>query len=227
MSHHVRYRFTREFQSTLPHGERHKKTIYQWTSFCFNPRSRTGSDMAPMWAPIMTKVFQSTLPHGERPQSVWQPNTCPLFQSTLPHGERRQYKGHIRECICFNPRSRTGSDCGFDEPCDHYYVSIHAPARGATGDGSLAKCDQYCFNPRSRTGSDDLMMPELTRYLTFQSTLPHGERHPQTPLGASFARFNPRSRTGSDLGIFIRALKSWCFNPRSRTGSDNTSDESL
>ena len=60
----------REFQSTLPHGERH---CAPGSSFCnhinFNPRSHTGSDM-------------------QIPSMGW---AFPLFQSTLPHGERQYF----------------------------------------------------------------------------------------------------------------------------------------
>ncbi len=76
------------------------------------------------------------------------------FQSTLPRGERLSFKTYP---IIF-------------------FVSIHAPARGAT---------------IQHTG--------ITFSLEFQSTLPRGERrNVQVYYIDTEIRFNPRSRAGSD-----------------------------
>ena len=79
-------------------------------------------------------------------------------------------------------------------------ISIHAPARGATGNTDIRHPTDQNFNPRSREGSDFLRVPAnmtgkqisihapargatLTLWLAlravvkFQSTLPRGERH--------------------------------------------------
>ena len=56
-------------------------------------------------------------------------------------------------------------------------ISIHAPARGATGSQSNSTAVAANFNPRSRKGSDKYM---LGRYILD-------------------GNFNPRSRKGSDL----------------------------
>ena len=78
-----------------------------------------------------------------------------IFQSTLPQGERhhRSTKEDDRYRD-FNPRSRKGSDgvCPGDL-VDFRYISIHAPARGAT---------ESLETQRRKPG--------------FQSTLPQGER---------------------------------------------------
>ena len=56
---------------------------------------------------------------------------------------------------CFNPRSRAGSDRNNGIISDiSDYVSIHAPARGATFYAPLIVIPYRCFNPRSRAGSD-------------------------------------------------------------------------
>ena len=80
-----------------------------------------------------------------------------VFQSTLPHGERQSV--HMRNVLRFA-------------------VSIHAPARGATGENQESVFEPHRFNPRSRTGSD---------------------RDTKQGIGDG-ERFNPRSRTGSDRG---------------------------
>ncbi len=57
----------------------------------------------------------------------------------------------------FNPRSREGSDLGY--PLYGRYIiniSIHAPARGATGRHKSCCGMIQHFNPRSREGSDDI-----------------------------------------------------------------------
>ena len=58
-----------------------------------------------------------------------------------------------------------------------YWVSIHAPAGGATGPFLLLRLHLICFNPRSRGGSDAFMLAGLN----------------------APCRFNPRSRGGSDM----------------------------
>ncbi len=78
--------------------------------YCFNPRSRTGSD-----------EVGATVPTGDY-----------KFQSTLPHGERRWGLTSSILLPCFNPRSRTGSDGINGNKYNWEMVSIHAPARGAT-----------------------------------------------------------------------------------------------
>ena len=57
-------------------------------------------------------LFQSTPPHGERLRRVTMLNPIILFQSTPPHGERLVDLAVAFALLC---------------------VSIHAPARGATG----------------------------------------------------------------------------------------------
>ena len=78
-------------------------------------------------------------------------------------------------------------------------ISIHAPARGATK-----------FENKT---------PEK---ITFQSTLPRGER-PEALLVSKrerFGNFNPRSREGSDHYSPVFHHSERHFNPRSREGSD-------
>ena len=106
------------FQSTLPRRERrwHGKT--RWRGISFNPRSREGSD---------------GISSGESSGMF-------MFQSTLPRRERRvPYNADPTAFIGFNPRSREGSDKGkiMDE-LSRWYVSIHAPAKGATDQADCA-----------------------------------------------------------------------------------------
>ena len=146
-----------------------------------------------------------------------------MFQSTPPHGERREW---------------------VDMPTIVYPVSIHAPARGATGLGLRSGKPPLSFNPRPRTGSDfdesgitglpqRVSIHAPARGATcrvkhtakhtdkFQSTPPHGER-PLVSLGyiSAIGGFNPRPRTGSDWNFRTSLWTITSFNPRPRTGSD-------
>ena len=100
------------------------------------------------------------------------------FQSTLPRGER-----HGTSVITY---------------WKFNIISIHAPARGATFYHSSCHHSRYDFNPRSREGSD-LFLDQTPFYVvTFQSTLPRGERRKRSPRRQGYHHFNPRSREGSD-----------------------------
>ena len=187
------------FQSTPPHGGRLKI-----------PRLR-GFDAVSIHAPARgaTRVehftlfvywFQSTPPHGGRLFHcvVW--FYVGPFQSTPPHGGRR-------EIIC--------SSVQFGG------VSIHAPARGATGYVQEQSTRAGSFNPRPRTGGDTrcvhpwgdiagfqstppqrgatLCITRQNELALFQSTPPHGGRLRSDAASGRWSCFNPRPRTGGDL----------------------------
>ena len=167
-----------------------------------------------------------------------------MFQSTLPRRERLKDAGKSRDrrrvsihapakgatlqqctltsrALCFNPRSREGSDAeqnaertcstsfnprsregsdgeSEDGRAGKNYVSIHAPAKGATRFGQRRAVAIWSFNPRSREGSDDPRIRRIAQKLRvsihapakgatvapgvrinvgkFQSTLPRRER---------------------------------------------------
>ena len=84
--------------------------------------------------------FQSTLPRGERRDATsGSLRVLDEFQSTLPRGERRCHAPFLPTSIThFNPRSREGSDKTRFKPPFEKRISIHAPARGATGIGGTA-----------------------------------------------------------------------------------------
>ena len=126
----------------------------------------------------------------------------------------------------FNPRSREGSDSlafsirvilfisihapakgatfKLSTALTFPEISIHAPAKGATKEHTEKQADFADFNPRSREGSDKLVKYELD-----DST-----------------DFNPRSREGSDSFFIFYRRYAVDFNPRSREGSDIFATES-
>ena len=144
-----------------------------------------------------------------------------IFQSTLPRRERQQ----LLWCI-----SKLG------------VISIHAPAKGATGHAPCQSRISLDFNPRSREGSDTLAQCTHIGQTDFNPRSREGSD--ALPRAPSFDRvhFNPRSREGSDPAPPVRLLhprvfqstlprrerlgniRFWImvanFNPRSREGSD-------
>jgi len=187
------------FQSTRPHGARRIAIVALLLRYVSIHAPARGATSA-AYNHLTLYAFQSTRPHGAR---------HPRFHHTIPPLGR------------FNPRARTGRDVKRDRPHfeagafqstrphgarqgrggegqGHHRVSIHAPARGATGPMEPNRVRFRGFNPRARTGRD---MSRLSNsYSTeFQSTRPHGARRAAT-AGSTTAppRFNPRARTGRD-----------------------------
>ena len=142
----------------------------------FNPRARMGRDHpsarhrqlhavsihAPAWgatqdamAHCTPEMFQSTRPHGARPEQPFCEVCARKFQSTRPHGARRTPAWISVHHQGFNPRARMGRDTNYMSGKFAKYVSIHAPAWGAT-----------------------VSLFPLYSVFKFQSTRPHGARHP-------------------------------------------------
>ena len=127
-----------------------------------------------------------------------------LFQFTLPRGERRWPTKHLPKVKSFNSRSREGSDqIGVQSPTPLLSVSIHAPARGATSALATSALGLPCFNSRSREGSDGESPTLGGTGLSFQFTLPRGERRYRDTEAYGDRRFNSRSREGSDSVLSV------------------------
>ena len=121
----------------------------------FNPRSRMGSDMKYLPELLKVQVFQSTLPHGERRRISKKMYKSGKFQSTLPHGERPVQQHEAR---------------------DHYDISIHAPAWGATSPAFTSAPASTYFNPRSPHGERLVAVRSVPILAHFNPRSPHGER---------------------------------------------------
>ncbi len=122
------------------------------------------------------------------------------------------------------------------------FISIHAPAKGATSQVFSMIFLTLYFNPRSREGSD----VDILRGLCYDGISIHAPAKGATSLeeagynnywisihapakGATRAadgsfvdicNFNPRSREGSDSISCLTTFTNRHFNPRSREGSD-------
>ena len=167
------------FQPTLPHGERHAPIAAHKLLKDFNPRSRTGSDCACCLAPLIVFRFQPTLPHGERLMFDGKyPFAYIKFQPTLPHGER--------------PDSAIMYPCGVS-------ISTHAPARGAT---CSAPSPNFLgdFNPRSPHGERRLSDNSARGQQDFNPRSPHGERPGVSGNRQDTEHFNPRFPHGERRG---------------------------
>ena len=98
------------FRSTPPHGGRRKGWLLTCSGQSFDPRPRTGGDLPKVVTYRSARVFRSTPPHG---------------------GRRSSANGRLLD-LCFDPRPRTGGDDIKNDQLGGFFVSIHAPARGAT-----------------------------------------------------------------------------------------------
>ena len=102
----------------------------------------------------------------------------------------------------------------------HQFISIHAPAKGATCRQMLSQLLHHYFNPRTREGCDMLLQSELTSKKLFQSTHPRRVRQGQAGPNYRAGNFNPRTREGCDATETSRAERPANFNPRTREGCD-------
>ena len=174
--------------------------------YCFNPRSRIGSDVcrdrhrgktsvsihAPTWGATRhaamcraRRMFQSTLPRGERQGNLFGMTAYNGFNPRSHVGSDNTSGSRWSTLFCFNPRSRVGSD----DPETNIFlrnpVSIHAPAWGATR-GAVKR--PYC-------ATVSIHAPAW------------GATGVLDARGAELQGFNPRSRVGSDHAKVVEATK--------------------
>ncbi len=167
---------TRQFQSTLPHGERPRGLRPLPDPCGFNPRSRMGSDREQQGQAKSIRRFNprsrmgsDTLTRVRRSRRAVSIH-APAWGATAGRG------AEARRMVRFNPRSRMGSDT----PRQHSLNTwTRFNPRSRMGSDKLSKrphTQSCCFNPRSRMGSDADSFEVCFLRDSFQSTLPHGER---------------------------------------------------
>ena len=145
----------RRFQSTPPRGGRHARqgpedsaaqvSIHApaWGATRFETLPSGVHDVsihAPAWGATTYEVaqyklflqFQSTPPRGGRLLEGLGYTVEWKFQSTPPRGGRPRCQSRNRSGSGFNPRPRVGGDKDVDNALPTAWVSIHAPAWGAT-----------------------------------------------------------------------------------------------
>jgi len=109
----------------------------------FNPRARAGRDLIVNIKIPCIKSFNPRARAGRDTPEPTKAATLYGFQSTRPRGARRA-----------NPQKESPK----------WTVSIHAPARGATGDLESELAAERSFNPRARAGRDWLLGPPWGRF---------------------------------------------------------------
>ena len=127
--------------------------------------------------PLYTFLFQFTRPQGARRSALTHPLVSTVFQFTRPQGARQIALRRIIGTGSFNSRARKGRDQRIGPRQFRRYVSIHAPARGATVPSPFPVPNFWRFNSRARKGRDD----------------------PGRPITANRPRFNSRARKGRDI----------------------------
>ena len=113
-----------------------------------------------------------------------------LFQSTRPRGARHG---------------------GYPVTERELYVSIHAPAWGATRCGANRQGSRCRFNPRARVGRDCWRIQEDVTWPEFQSTRPRGARRPHPNDRWALARFQSTRPRGARPRTDSRACASMRF----------------
>ncbi|SDZ33316.1 hypothetical protein SAMN05421547_11866 [Delftia lacustris] len=187
------------FQSTRPHGARRSGGASPMHLRSFNPRARTGRDAVTCTCAWSVWMFQSTRPHGARPGRWPTWPWPPRFNPRARTGRDQRHGSDKPGTLGFNPRARTGRDRVANLPFATVYVSIHAPARGATSK----------------------RRPRKSRPCAFQSTRPHGARPGAEPLtdGIGHVSIHAPARGATGAAVGPAAARA-CFNPRARTGRD-------
>ena len=197
----------------------------------FNPRPRTGG--RPACADKRQHRVAVSIHAPARGATIWEwrNSPWPLVSIHAPaRGATLDIRSGNPHDSRFNPRPRTGGDWriqeelspgyGFQSTPPHggrppvvlvplvaFYVSIHAPARGATDWQRCVKTYDSGFNPRPRTGGD---LPLCQGHRHRRSVSIHAPARGATPRYSqtfdSSRCFNPRPRTGGDRDITIKRV---------------------
>ena len=149
-------------------------------------------------------------------------NGVRVFQSTRPRGARHLRRNtdsrHADVSIHAPARGATGHNFVL---CECFSVSIHAPARGATPPPPLKAEQNMSFNPRAREGRD------LTKHYDFSGNLEvsiHAPARGATLCSASLRGFLVVSIHAPARGATAAPIQQYgsfcCFNPRAREGRD-------
>ena len=146
----------RNFNPRSREGSDHPQSCQLLSLLHFNPRSREGSDTAPARSLGASEYFN---PRSREGSDKTDPETDAdgfIFQSTLPRGERQDDLATVARIDKISIHAPARGATGDPTMQIEYMISIsiHAPARGAT---ILNRCkggNYENFNPRSREGSD-------------------------------------------------------------------------
>ena len=121
-----------QFQSTHPRGVRLDSSLGSVATFYVSIHAPTRGATTYRKELDTFSVFQSTHPRGVRLKSCCSLLRLFQFQSTHPRGVRHFNSCNITHSHSFNPRTHEGCDCLDRYRYFSFFVSIHAPTRGAT-----------------------------------------------------------------------------------------------
>ena len=138
---------------------------------------RMGSDNNGILHIAPDNHFNPRSPHGERPRRNRKSSRSSIFQSTPPAwGATSRPISSPLIYSYFNPRPRMGSDVRKAREYACRFISIHAPAWGATRPcGSL--CKPFHISIHAPAWGATWFFVFSLNVCKFQSTPPHGERH--------------------------------------------------
>ena len=185
------------FQSTRPRGARQYQLVRSANCSRFNPRAHAGRDGFLLRTQRSASKFQSTRPRGARRQCCfWHRAACRFnprahagrdnsggevsagrdgFNPRAHAGRDHEGTGIYGPHKSFNPRAHAGRDLSITHPLKVFYVSIHAPTRGATPLGQLRDRSGVFQSTRPR-GARRNTAWAVALMLLFQSTRPRGAR---------------------------------------------------
>ena len=189
----------------------------------FNPRAREGRDASRISAAECRPCFNPRAREGRDCFVLRFHPSLNLFQSTRPRGARHiVYYFFLCSIFVSIHAPARGATCKIA-----YYgglrrdVSIHAPARGATYIRAATAVGGASFNPRAREGRDYIYRAAVSVLSMFQSTRPRGARPGITlanPFCLMFQSTRPRgARPGTETDHNAPERR---FNPRAREGRD-------
>ena len=92
-----------------------------------------GATLPPLWPPAVRQVSIHAPARGATKARSLHLHPARRFNSRSREGSDRGFSTSRTSTFCFNSRSREGSDARRSSSLARSNVSIHAPARGATG----------------------------------------------------------------------------------------------
>ena len=101
-----------------------------------------------------------------------------------------------------------------------FWISIHAPTKGATQHLNHAFCICADFNPRTHKGCDSQCHGRLYNHLDFNPRTHKGCDVKSIGSPEAYTNFNPRTHKGCDPTPLITAFENGNFNPRTHKGCD-------
>ena len=217
------------FQFTRPRGARLAiKNNQIRAGWGFNSRAREGRDRAFFKMFAWMSLFQFTRPRGARLAADDRQDLAGEFQFTRPRGARRgrfSTRPPIKGFQFTRPRGARLLQMRYLNLWP--FVSIHAPARGATHNPPLITSPKSGFNSRAREGRDTQSCRGSTHIQVsihapargatkaraewwaskkFQFTRPRGARPSRSACFRPRASFNSRAREGRDASLYASSL---------------------